>query len=115
MTSTTFPPPFFLSLRVIAMVCLQDVEQELLGQTASPDAAASTVVAVTSGLGLATVLLASLEPTATQVSQETLHLFVLVNHCGGPPCTPLLPLLRVAVVLGNSGQPQLRQPAKSIK
>lgn len=46
-----------------------DVEQELLGQTASPDAAASMVVAVTSGLGLATVLLASLESTATQAVQ----------------------------------------------
>lgn len=41
------------------MVCLQDVEQGLLGQSASPDAAASMGVAVTSGLGLATVLLAS--------------------------------------------------------
>ncbi len=56
------------------MVCLQDVEQELLGQTASPDAAASMVVAVTSGLGLATALLASLELTAAQVSQENLAL-----------------------------------------
>lgn len=44
-----------------------DVERGLLGQTASPDAAASTVVAVTSGQGLATVLLASSELTAAQV------------------------------------------------
>lgn len=62
------------------MVCLQDVEQGLSGQTASPDAAASTVVAVTSGLGLVTVRLALLELTAAQVSQETLHLFVLLNE-----------------------------------
>ena len=46
------------------MVSLQDVERGLSGHTVSPDAAASTVVAVTSGLGLATVLLASLVPTA---------------------------------------------------
>lgn len=61
---------------VVAMVCVQDVEQELLDQTASPDAAASTAVAVTSGLGLATVLQALLELTAAQVSQETLLLCV---------------------------------------
>ncbi|KAM7399500.1 hypothetical protein PAMP_018767 [Pampus punctatissimus] len=46
---------------------LADVEQGLLGQTASPDAAASTVAAVTSEPGLATVLLASSELTAAQV------------------------------------------------
>lgn len=62
------------------MVCLQDVEQGLLGQTASPDAAASTEAAVTSGPGLATVLLASLVLTAAQVSQEAFHLFVLQNE-----------------------------------
>lgn len=62
------------------MVCLQDVVQVLLGRTASPDAAASMVVAVTSGLELAIVLLASLELTAAQVSQETLHLFVIQNE-----------------------------------
>ncbi|KAI3353794.1 hypothetical protein L3Q82_005018 [Scortum barcoo] len=44
-----------------------DVERGLSGQTASPDAAASMVVAVTSGLGLATVLLASSELTVAQV------------------------------------------------
>lgn len=66
---------FDLSFLLAAVVCLQDVEQGPLGQTASPDAAASMVVAVTSGRGLATVLPASLELTAAQVSQEASHLF----------------------------------------
>lgn len=66
--------------------CLQDAEQVLLGQIASPDAAASVVVAVTSGLGLAPALQASLELTAVQVIQKALHLFVIQSknsclHC----------------------------------
>lgn len=78
------------------MVCLQDVEQGLLGQTANPDVAASMVVAVTSGLGLATVLLASLEPTAAQVSQETLHPVCTPDRKRALSfCTPLLSLFGV--------------------
>lgn len=65
-----------VSCKCFATVCLQDVEQGLLDQTVSPDAAASMVVAVTSGLGLATVLLASSELNAAQVSQKVLHFFV---------------------------------------
>lgn len=57
--------------------CLQDAEQVLLAQTASPDAAASMAVAVTSGLGLAIALQATLEQTAVQVSRKALHLFVI--------------------------------------
>lgn len=57
--------------------CLQDAEQVPLGQTASPDAAASMVVAVTLGLGLAIALQASLERIAVPVSQKALHLFVI--------------------------------------
>lgn len=53
---------------------LQDVVQERTGQTASPGASASMVVAVTSGLGLAIVLLVLLEPTAARVSQDTLNI-----------------------------------------
>lgn len=58
-SSLPFPPQY---------VCLQDVAQELLGQTASPGAAASMVVAATSGQGLVSVLLVLLAFTATQVS-----------------------------------------------
>lgn len=52
----------------------QDADQALLGQTVGPDAAASTVVAVTSGLGLAPALLASSGLSVAQVSQETKRL-----------------------------------------
>lgn len=58
----TFPPQY---------VCLQDVAQEPLDQTANPGADASTVVAVTSGQGLVSVVLALLELTAAQVKLRT--------------------------------------------
>lgn len=111
----------FVSL-LSAMVCLQDAEQGLLGQTVSPDAAASMVVAVISGLGLATVPLASLELTAVQVSQKTLHLFILQNvflHSFiimiWSYCFWDVGRFSIILVLENSGEPRLRRPTRPMK
>lgn len=54
-------------LHYFLCVCVQDVEQVLLGQTAGPGGDCLTVVTVISGLGLVTVLLVTLELTAAQV------------------------------------------------
>lgn len=71
---------------LLTVVCLQDVQRGLLGQAASPDAAASTVVAVTPAQGSATVCPALSELTAAPVSQVTSHL---------PVCIPFVVVIGV--------------------
>lgn len=100
--------------------CLQDAEQVLLGQIASPDAAASVVVAVTSGLGLAPALQASLGLTAVQVIQKALHLFVIqskkfLSTLLHSYCFWAVAHFIMVVLLENCAQPQLRQHIRPIK